>query len=106
MTASSQVEAALIGVTGSLLVLSLNWLWSRYVEQRSRKRVRAMLRIEIDENLQGLSKWWHGTEAAVTFSRSPLAGVQQLDAAKKLPLPVRNHRVWQAALPLIPMSLD
>jgi hypothetical protein len=52
-----EIEAAIIGVVGALIVLLASWLWSWYVDRRTGKRVRATLSMEIDENLQDLRKW-------------------------------------------------
>ena len=56
-----EIEAAIIGVAGALIVLLASWLWSWYVDRRTGKRVCAMLSMEIDENLQDVRKWWERT---------------------------------------------
>lgn len=101
-----EIEAAIIGVAGALMVLLANWLWSWYVNRRTGKRVCAMLSMEIDENLQDLREWWERTRDTNFPAGSPMAGVQHVDAVKKLELPIWSHRVWQATSPLVPIALN
>jgi hypothetical protein len=101
-----EIEAAIIGVGGALLVWLASWLWSLHVDRRTGKRVRAMLSMEIDENLQNLREWWERTNASAFPSNHPMAGVQHADAVKRLELPIWSHRVWQATVQLVPIALD
>ena len=103
---SLEVKAALIGVGGALLVWLVSWLWTLRVEGSTRKRARVMLSMEMEENLQKLSKWRQRTGESVTFSQSPLAGVQLADALRNLELPAWSHRVWEGAVQLVPIALD
>ena len=104
---SSEVEAALIGVGGALLVWVASCLWSWQVDRRTRKNVRAMLGMEVDENLQALRGWQQRVREQVKFGQGHLmAGVQHVDAVRNVKFPAWSHRVWQEGMQLIPIALD
>lgn len=101
-----EIEAAIIGVSGALLVWLASWLWTLHIERRTGTRIRSMLSMEIDENLQTLQGWWKRTNNSAFTSDSPMAGVQHVDAVRTLKLPIWSHRVWQATVQLVPMALN
>jgi len=63
-------------------------------------------RMEIEENLKSLPEWWDRTNASSFPPHHPMAGVQHVDAVKKLELPIWRHRVWEACVLLVPTALD
>jgi hypothetical protein len=104
---SPEVKAALIGVGGALLVWVASWLWTWHVDRRTRKNVRAMLGMEVEENLQALRVWQQRAREQVNFEQGHLmAGVQHVDAVRNLKFPAWSRRVWQEGMHLIPIALD
>jgi hypothetical protein len=100
-----EIEAAIIGVSGALLVWLTSWLWSLYVDHRTGKRVRAMLALEIQDNLDTLQNFLKRVGQHVTFTESPLGNLQRNDAMQKENLPTGSHRIWRGAIQFIPVAL-
>jgi hypothetical protein len=100
-----EVEAAIIGVGGALLVLLASWLWNLYVERRTGKRVRALLSLEIQDNLDTLQNFLKRVGQHVTFTESPLGNLQRNDAVRREDLPTGSHRIWEGATQFIPVAL-
>lgn len=100
-----EIEAAVIAVGGALLVWIVSWVWSLHLDRRTGKRVRKMLYLEIDLNLQALSNWWAGTKPR-TFAGDPLASALQVDAIRRNNLPLWNQRIWQAVTAMVPVALN
>jgi hypothetical protein len=100
-----EIEAAIIGVGGALLVLLASWLWNLYVERRTGKRVRAMLSLEIQDNLDTLQNFLKRVGQHVTLTESPLGNLQRNDAVRREDLPTGSHRIWEGATQSIPVAL-
>jgi len=97
--------AALIGVFGFLLSL-VSLLWIVSTQLRTGKSIRAMICIEIKDNLARLQEFWLKANQASTFSeRPPLSAVQKCDALRLNALPTFNHSVWRSLTASIPTAL-
>ena len=89
------------------LVLSLvNLLWVLSKELRTRKSIRTMICVEIEENLARLNEFRSNTENASTFSKSPLSEVQKNDALRLNALSTLGHSVWRSLTTSIPTALN
>jgi len=96
--------AAWIGVAVFVVsVLNLAWILSK--EYRTRRNLRTMICIEIEDNLARLKQFWSSAESASTFSRSPLSTLQKNDAFRFNPLPILGHRIWESLTASIPVAL-
>jgi hypothetical protein len=96
--------AAVIGAAGGFAVFVFNWLWLLYAENRTRIRIRAMLSIELEENLIALHAFSSAAQNTATFLRN-IAGMQRRDQLAIAPLPAWKHGIWEGLLASIPLAL-
>lgn len=97
--------ATVIGAAGGFAVWLLNWLWILYSERRLRIRIRTMLSIELEENLEALREFLSTAQKSVTLNKSPLTGIQSHDQFFTFPLPTWKHDIWAGLTASIPLAL-
>jgi hypothetical protein len=103
---SSMPTAAWMGVAG-LFVSLVNLLWILSAGLRTRSSIRAMICIEIEENLARLREFQLKASQAPTFTEGhPLSAVQKCDALRLKALPRFNHSVWRSLTASIPTALS
>jgi len=101
---SSTQIAALIGVLG-FVVSGVNLVWILRKELRTRRSIRTMIDIEIEDNLARLQEFWSRADVASTVSNTQLANMQKNDALRMGPLPILGHGTWQTLAASVPVAL-
>jgi hypothetical protein len=109
-TVRATIYAALIGVGGILIGIILSFclesLRTWYRENNTKRRVRELLRLEIDHNLKELNEFW-GEMRQVEPSKI-ITDFQILPEVLKLtgiPLLMWSHNIWQSQLSLLHVAL-
>jgi hypothetical protein len=102
----STLKAAWIGAVAGFVVWFFSWLWRLWTDRRARNRIRSMIRIEIDDNLDALHLFLEAVDRRVSFTSSPLARMQRGDALSALDLPMFSHRIWEALTASVPVGLN
>src|SRR2546423_2227269 len=103
----STLTGAWIGAVAGLTVWFFNWLWMLWGEHKLRKRIRTMISIEIEDNIEMLDTFYAAVRNAIRFNEdSALAGMQKADVLSMLPLPIWNYRIWESLTTSIPLALN
>jgi hypothetical protein len=110
-TVKATIYAALIGVGGLFLGIilsfcleSLRW---RYRENKTKQRVRELLGLEIEHNLDELKLFWSELEKAnSTIVESYIFGSERVSRLIELRLPVWGYKVWESQMSLLAGALN
>ena len=109
-TIRAAIYTALIGVVGIfvgiLLSFGLEIIRTGFRERKTRRRVRALLRLEIEDNLEQLGQIWSTiVSEQPSTTKADFEVPPQVLALIQLPLPVWSHKIWESHLPLVAASL-
>ena len=101
------LTAAWIGAVAGFVLWFFSWLWTLWTDRRARNRIRTMISIEMEDNLETLREFCSAVEERVNFTNaSHLANMQRGDALSTLPLPTFSHRIWETLTSSIPVGLN
>ena len=99
---SSTSIAAWAGIPVSVA----NLIWILSTGWRARRSIRAIICIEIEDNLARLREFLIKANEASTFGESPLSAVQKRDALRLKALPTPNHSVWRSLTASVATALS
>ena len=102
----STLKAAWIGAVAGFVVWFFSWLWTLWTDRRARNRIRTMVNIEIEDNLEALTGFLAEVDNRVNFTNSPMANMQRGDALSSVPLPTFSHKIWESLTASIPTGLN
>ena len=100
------LKAAWIGAVAGFVVWFFSWLWTLWMDRRARNRIRSMIRIEINDNLDALRCFIAAVDQRVNLTASPLTGVQRDSALTAVTLPAFSHRIWEDLTASVPIALN
>jgi len=102
----STLTAAWIGASAGFVVFLFTWLWSLYSDHRRAKRIRTMINVEINDNLEHLSSYLSLVErTADQAPNSTIRIIVRHEALKEFKLRPWNRRIWNSVTELIPLAL-
>ena len=101
------LEGAWIGAVAGVVLWGANILWTLlWTERRARKRIRTMLRLEMDDNRAAVQQFLAAVEAkAANTQQSPGMDPRHF-ALSTVGLPTFSHRIWETLTDSIPIALD
>ena len=98
-----------IGIIGTLLGVILGFFLNQLIpskiqERKQRRSVRALLSLEIDQNLDLLRELWNKANQVKESDQNP-----NLSKARRLvemSLPLWSHKAWESQIPLLAIALS
>lgn|SRR6185295_5659648 len=104
----STLTGAWIGAVAGLVLWILNTSWLVYSEHRKAKRVRTMIKVEINDNLEHLGAFIALIERTARGHApgSTLHIIARHDALRHFRLQPWNRRVWNSLTESIPLALN
>lgn len=98
-------------VVGTMLGFTLNevavWRRERSEKKEQAKKVRLMVTLEIDRNLDLLQEFWEVVnQEDLTKKSETQAYIQLAEQFAVSPLPHWSHAIWQSEIPMLPLALN